>query len=99
MSSSDVSRGSKGESSSNRDRDWKPQRDPAPSSGSGTLSASQASPQTSGVGSLRSRISDEDPSRSLPQAPASSYRPEDDDRDSARKRMVSGTSNISYAIA
>ena len=61
-------------------------------------------------GSLRSRISDKEAPRSLPQAP-SSYRPEsgndrnsepsgrDDDRDGSRKRTISGELILKATLA
>jgi THO complex subunit 2 len=81
MSSGETSRGGKTESSA-REREWKSQRDPAQNG-------------LSEGGSLRSRIGDKDSSRMLPHAPPNSYRPEpprkDEDRDSGRKRTLSGT--------
>jgi len=91
MSSTDTSRSQKTDSTSTRDRDWKVQRDVAPH-----LAAGGSNVPESGVssgGSLRSRISDKEGSRSLVPAPGNSYRPEpphkDDDRDNSRKRTVS----------
>lgn len=88
MASSDTTRGSKSESAPSRDR--------APQGGSNM--PQQAQPEagasgSGGSGSLRSRISDKEAPRSLGPAPPNSYRPEpphEDDRDSSRKRTVSG---------
>jgi hypothetical protein len=89
-----MSSGGKAEATA-RDRDWKSQRDPAtqnPTTGSSSnREGGSYSPET-----LRSRLSEKDISRSLPQAPPNSYRPDpprqDDDRDSHRKRTLSGMS-------
>lgn len=92
MSSSDTSRGPKTDSAPTRDRDWKAQRDPAPHLGGGSApQQSQPEPTVSAGGSLRSRIS---------VAPANSYRPDsDDDRDSSRKRTVSGEYHIAICFS
>jgi THO complex subunit 2 len=96
MSSSDTSRGPKTDSAPTRDRDWKA-REVAPHL-AGAPQQSQPELSASGGGSLRSRISDKEGPRSLAPAPAPApanlYRSEppqkDDDRDSNRKRTVSG---------
>ena len=87
--SSNETRGGKGDAAA-RDRERKAQRDPNLQNGPGPSEGP----------SLLSRIGDKDAARMLPQAPLNSYRPDtpwkDDDRDSSRKRTISGmTSNCS----
>lgn len=101
MSSSETSRGMKADKASSRDRDWKSQRDNAPHLESAN---SQQGPADSGSGggSLRSRISDKKDSRSLGPASTNTYRSEpshqDDDRDSGRKRTISGRKIFLFCI-
>jgi hypothetical protein len=91
MSSSEMSRLSKSDLSTGREREWKTQRDPPPHS-TQTAAGGSTTPHT--AGSLRARISDQEPSRNLPPPPANSYRPEparqDEDSDGSRKRSISG---------
>ncbi|KZT71598.1 hypothetical protein DAEQUDRAFT_763816 [Daedalea quercina L-15889] len=101
MASVDASRAGRPEAGSGRDRDWKRDQALHQSTSGASLGSSgpQEIPPPSG-GSLRSRISDKEAPRSLPQAP-SSFRSEsandrnaelsgrDDDRDSSRKRTIS----------
>lgn len=94
--SSDTSRGPKTDYAPSRDRDWKP-RDAAPHIPGSPTVPFQSQPESSGSGggSLRSRISDKEVPRSQGPVPSNSYRADppshkDDDRDSSRKRTVSG---------
>ncbi|EGO01596.1 hypothetical protein SERLA73DRAFT_49063 [Serpula lacrymans var. lacrymans S7.3] len=93
MSSVDASRGTKVELPASRSADWKSQREHGPQAFN-TPSGAGASPDTAPQGpvSLRSRISDKEGSRSLPQTPIGPYRSDpphkDDDRDN-RKRTLS----------
>ncbi|CAL1701359.1 unnamed protein product [Somion occarium] len=98
MSSGDLSRGPKSDAPG-REREWR-QRDQPPRSPESLMNAPTAPPSSEPGGSLRSRISDKEPSRSLQPAP-SSYRAEngergkpdlgnkDDDRDGGKKRTLS----------
>lgn len=101
MASGDASR-LRTDSASGREREWKRDQGLHPSSSGASIGGSGPTDIPPGTGgSLRSRISDKEAPRSLPQAP-SSYRPElgndrngessgrDDDRDGSRKRTLSG---------
>ncbi|KAI0729395.1 transcription factor/nuclear export subunit protein 2-domain-containing protein [Fomitopsis betulina] len=100
MASGDASR-LRTDSASGREREWKRDQGLHPSSSGASIGGSGPTDIPPGTGgSLRSRISDKEAPRSLPQAP-SSYRPElgndrngessgrDDDRDGSRKRTLS----------
>lgn len=93
MAAGDTSRATKTDLAPAHDRDRKLQRDNGPRPPSGPSNASvQPQVETSG-GSLRSRISEQEP-RSAAPSPINSHRPEashkDDDRDGGRKRTASG---------
>jgi THO complex subunit 2 len=99
MSTSEAPRG-KTDVTTGRDREWKSQREQPPNSQAGPPSTPQQESLSHGPGSLRSRISDKETiSRSLPHISQNSYRPDvsnkDDDRDSNRKRTLSGARFIS----
>lgn len=104
MASGDASRLGRADSGSGREREWKRDQGLHPSSSGASLGGNGLTDIPPGTGSsLRSRISDKEAPRSLPQAP-SSYRPDpasandrngepsgrDDDRDGSRKRTISG---------
>ena len=95
----DGSRGAKQDSMAARDRDWKGGREQRPPTG---LSGSNIPVEDLTVhgSSLRSRIGDKEPSRSLAQISTSSrsdaadrksdHSARDDERDGSRKRTMSG---------
>lgn len=105
----DNVRGMRSDSMSGRDFDWKARDQHPPPGPAAKLPSANASSESLGNGavkSLRARIGDKEPPRSLPQAP-SSYRAEppgerrleisrDDDRDLTRKRTLSGKPLLSH---
>ena len=91
MSSTEISRGSKSDATSARDRERK--REAAPHIiPNGSQQSSQDSSASGGGGSLRSRISDTEGPRPLSTPTTNSYRAEslrDEERDN-KKRTASG---------
>lgn len=102
MSSSETLRSTKPEAPTLHEREWRAPRDDAPHLLAGGAHQTQQASGPSSGGSLRSRIGDKDVTRSSGSAQTSAYRSEpsnkDDDRDTSRKRTVSGKSLSLHAV-